>query len=170
LQIITESGIGALTHRAVAKQAKVPLGSTTYHYAGRDALLLTVIQDALSAYRKRVEAWVENLKPGSLANDLPDLLRGMTATSNARNRLRVEYELYLVALRSEELSPISAAWDAILRDVLQTIVGEIKARGLYAIVNGLLMESVIHDRPLYTAEVKELLSALSEGFEPKRSS
>lgn len=158
LEIITESGIGALTHRAVAKQAGVPLGSTTYHYAGRDALLLTVIQESVAAYRRRVEAWAANLKPGSLIRDLAELLRAMTATNVARNRLRVEYELYLVAIRSEYLRPVSASWDAILRDALQAVVGETKARALYAMVNGLLVEAVIHDRALDKAEVLILLS------------
>jgi DNA-binding transcriptional regulator YbjK len=158
LEIITESGIGALTHRAVAKQAGVPLGSTTYHYAGRDALLLTVIQESVAAYRRRVEAWAANLKPGSLIRDLAEFLRVMTATNVARNRLRVEYELYLVAIRSEYLRPVSASWDAILRDALQAVVGETKARAIYAMVNGLLMEAVIHDRVLDKAEVAVLLS------------
>ena len=158
LEIITESGIGALTHRAVAKQAGVPLGSTTYHYAGRDALLLTVIQESVATYRRRVEAWAANLKPGSLIRDLAELLRTMTATNVARNRLRVEYELYLVAIRSEYLRPVSASWDAILRDALQAVVGQTKARAIYAIVNGLLVEAVIHDRALDKAEVTILLS------------
>jgi TetR/AcrR family transcriptional regulator, regulator of biofilm formation and stress response len=160
LEIITESGIGALTHRAVAKQAGVPLGSTTYHYAGRDALLLTVIQESVAAYRHRVEAWAANLKSGSLIRDLAEFLRAMTATNIARNRLRVEYELYLVAIRSEYLRPVSASWDAILRDALQAVVGETKARAIYAMVNGLLVEAVIHDRVLDKAEVVVLLSHL----------
>ena len=158
LAIITESGIGALTHRAVAKRAGVPLGSTTYHYAGRDALLLTVIQDSVAAYRRRVDVWATNLKAGSLIRDLAELLRAMTATNVARNRLRVEYELYLVAIRSEYLRPVSASWDAILRDALQAVVGQTKARAIYAIVNGLLVEAVIHDRALDKAEVTILLS------------
>jgi DNA-binding transcriptional regulator YbjK len=163
LAIITESGIGALTHRAVAKRAGVPLGSTTYHYAGRDALLLTVIQDSVAAYRRRVDAWATSLKPGSLIRDLAELLRAMTATNVARNRLRVEYELYLVAIRSEYLRPVSASWDAILRDALQAVVGETKARAIYAMVNGLLVEAVIHDRALDKAEVTILLSYFDHG-------
>jgi DNA-binding transcriptional regulator YbjK len=158
LEIITQSGIGALTHRSVAKQAGVPLGSTTYHYSGRDALLLTVIQESIAAYRRRVESWAVNLKPGSLFRDLAELLHAMTASTVARNRLRVEYELYLVAIRSEYLRPVSASWDAILRDALQAVVGESKARALYAMVNGLLMEAVIHDRALDKGEMAVLLS------------
>ena len=94
----------------------------------------------------------------ALVRDLAELLRAMTATNVARNRLRVEYELYLVAIRSEYLRPVSASWDAILRDALQAVVGETKARAIYAMVNGLLVEAVIHDRVLDKAEVAVLLS------------
>jgi DNA-binding transcriptional regulator YbjK len=103
------------------------------------------------------------LRPERISGLLADLLLSLTATPIVRNRLRVEYELYLAAIRSEYLRPVSASWDAILRDALQAVAGERKARALYAMVNGLLLESVIHDRPLLMHETEELLSLVSGG-------
>ena len=39
IAVVARDGTGAVTHRAVAKLAKVPLAATTYYFASRDDLL-----------------------------------------------------------------------------------------------------------------------------------
>jgi DNA-binding transcriptional regulator YbjK len=41
LAIVLEQGVAAVSHRAVADRAGVPLGSTTYHFKSLDDLLVT---------------------------------------------------------------------------------------------------------------------------------
>ena len=40
IDVVARDGTGAVTHRAVARLARVPLASTTYYFASRDDLLL----------------------------------------------------------------------------------------------------------------------------------
>src|SRR5262245_49236743 len=39
LALIAAKGVEAVTHRSVAAEAEVPLGSTTYYFASRDELV-----------------------------------------------------------------------------------------------------------------------------------
>lgn len=53
--LVLESGAGALTHRALAARAGLPLASTTYHFATRDEIL-GAVGERLSA------RWVEAVR------------------------------------------------------------------------------------------------------------
>ena len=43
IRVAELKGIAALSHRTVAAEADVPLGSTTYHFAGLDELLVAAL-------------------------------------------------------------------------------------------------------------------------------
>jgi len=51
LRLIAENGVSGVTHRAVAKEAGVPLGSTTYYFKTKDDM----IRSALRFYSQRME-------------------------------------------------------------------------------------------------------------------
>jgi DNA-binding transcriptional regulator YbjK len=160
LEVIARRGIAGLTHRAVAEQAEVPLGSTTYHYADRDALLLAAIEEAVDGYRRKIVHWSQNLTSRSIIQRLAGLLEALTATRALRDRLRVEYDLYLAAARSKQLRAVSIEWDAILPQAMKSAVSEGRARSLYIAVNGLLIESLIYDKPLTNADMTAVLSMI----------
>ncbi|TYR32953.1 TetR/AcrR family transcriptional regulator, partial [Streptomyces parvus] len=44
LTVIAADGIAGLSHRTVAAEADVPLGSTTYHFASLDELLVAALR------------------------------------------------------------------------------------------------------------------------------
>ena len=46
------NGLAGLTHRAVADEAGVPLGSTTYYFADRNDLLVAAMHVAIKAERR----------------------------------------------------------------------------------------------------------------------
>src|SRR5690606_39302608 len=53
ITVIAERGINALTHRMVAAEAGVPLGSTTYHFATLDDLVAVALDEAA---RRNIDA------------------------------------------------------------------------------------------------------------------
>lgn len=44
IRVAGERGIAGLSHRSVAAEADVPLGSTTYHFASLDELLIAALR------------------------------------------------------------------------------------------------------------------------------
>ena len=53
LQVAAQEGISALTHRAVARAADVPIGSTTYYFHSLEALIGAVLKLPTSGTRTR---------------------------------------------------------------------------------------------------------------------
>ena len=61
VHVFGTGGAVAVTHRAVAKVANVPLGSTTYYFTDRDDLLLQTMAHARKAESVRLHAIVDGL-------------------------------------------------------------------------------------------------------------
>ncbi|GAB1330341.1 hypothetical protein ACE1SV_46800 [Streptomyces sennicomposti] len=103
--MVRRAGIAGLSHRAVAAEADVPLGSTTYHFATLDELLVVVLRQSGDGFC-RVVAGHEGLTDprGELAGELAAALGERLAPDRAGAEL--EYELYLAALRP----PPCARW------------------------------------------------------------
>lgn len=69
VRVFGSGGAAAVTHRAVAKEAKVPLGSTTYYFTDRADLLLQTMAHARQAEAVRLTSIVESLEPGPMSVD-----------------------------------------------------------------------------------------------------
>ncbi|MBK6047805.1 TetR/AcrR family transcriptional regulator, partial [Streptomyces sp. MBT55] len=107
LALIAAEGIAGLSHRTVAAEADVPLGSTTYHFASLDELLV-------AALRRCNENFVQALRSSGLFAEEGDGEWGGVADTDLaeeltrlldrwfageRGAIELEYELYLAALR-----------------------------------------------------------------------
>jgi DNA-binding transcriptional regulator YbjK len=153
IEVVGERGVAGLTHRAVAKAAGVPLGSTTYHFATLDDILEAALQKALDDNREQRMQWASTL-PDDV--DLADALAELTEqeTGPGRAQVLVEYELYLAALRHPSLQALSRAWSEVLVEVLlpHTDIGT--ARALATLNNGLYLESLISGEPLRASDAR----------------
>ena len=156
MRVIIATGLAGLTHRAVADEANVPLGSTTYYFADRNDLLVAAMHVAIKAERRLIARYVES-DEGTLAQRLAKLLAAQTVNRHSRDRLRAAYELYVVAARSDVLRSISAQWDSVLRDAIACRCDEETARYLYAVVSGLALESAVADSRVNAAAAARLL-------------
>jgi TetR/AcrR family transcriptional regulator, regulator of biofilm formation and stress response len=104
VRVIALEGLEAVTHRRVADQAGVPLGSTTYYFASREEL----VREAFRYYAAETLdalARVERDFPGRTAADLVDLLVEVARREfTAPDMVRVEYELILRGARDPLLA------------------------------------------------------------------
>ena len=111
LTLIAAEGVASVTHRRIAEEAGVPLGSTTYYFETLDQLLreafvyhierATQIYDATASEQPVTDA-------ESLASYLAELsLREFEEGSF----LLGEYELTLFATRDEEVADALSKWD-----------------------------------------------------------
>jgi TetR/AcrR family transcriptional regulator, regulator of biofilm formation and stress response len=119
LRVIGRAGVQAVTHRAVAEEADVPLGSTTYYFESRDDLIRQALEYVAASEVERYGRRGDQLRtvesPGELADRLIDEL---VAAAQDRIAYIAEYELWLEAGRRPELRDAAQNWcDAEQRSV-----------------------------------------------------
>jgi DNA-binding transcriptional regulator YbjK len=173
IRIAELKGIVGLSHRTVAAEADVPLGSTTYHFASLDDLLVAALEQVTREPRSAITDWEEVLaevgagperergKDGLLLADALTRLLQEYARGD-RGRIRLEYELYLAALRRPALQPVAAAW----LDEMAEVIGRhtpdaATARVLVALIDGLLLQLLLTDRPFDRAAVRAALARVT---------
>jgi DNA-binding transcriptional regulator YbjK len=109
LRLIGRTGRGGLSHRAVAEEAGVPLGATTYYFESRGDLLAQTLEHVADSELERFKSEREQLAkiktPAALAKFVTDRL---VHAATDRDALIAEYELWLEAGREPELR--KAAW------------------------------------------------------------
>jgi TetR/AcrR family transcriptional regulator, regulator of biofilm formation and stress response len=119
LRVIGRSGRESVTHRAVAEEAGVPLGSTTYYFDSRDDLLRQALEYVAAHEVERYGTLGEELRSVRSGRELADrLLSELVAAAEDRVAYIAEYELWLEAGRRPELREAAQSWcDAEQRSV-----------------------------------------------------
>ncbi|MFE2287210.1 TetR/AcrR family transcriptional regulator [Streptomyces sp. NPDC059443] len=155
IRVVGAKGIAGLSHRSVAAEADVPLGSTTYHFATLDDLLV-------AALRQANEAFTPVLAPGSdLAEALARLLGELLSADRARAEL--EYELYLAALRRPALRPVAAEWCEAVAVALAERVDPVTARAVVAVMDGISLQVLLTGGEYDEAYAREILGRVLRG-------
>ncbi|WKX74010.1 TetR/AcrR family transcriptional regulator [Streptomyces sp. XD-27] len=154
IAVVGERGIAGLSHRAVAAAADVPLGSTTYHFAGLDDLLVAALRQVNGEWMADFARWVDGIDPAvPLADQVAELAEATLAGD--RSRVELEYELYLAALRREAVRPIAAeCLDEMVRLLGRRIGDERTARAVVAFMDGLLLQHLLTGQPFTSAAVR----------------
>jgi TetR/AcrR family transcriptional regulator, regulator of biofilm formation and stress response len=119
LRVIGRSGRESVTHRAVAEEAGVPLGSTTYYFDSRDDLLRQALEHVAAHEVERYGQLGEELRAVKTPRELADrLISELVAAAEDRIAYIAEYELWLEAGRRPELREAAQGWcDAEQRSV-----------------------------------------------------
>lgn len=94
IRVVATNGIGGLSHRTVAAEADVPLGSTTYHFASLDELMVAALRRTNEGFGAAVRDSGALADPGAdVAEELARLMGEWLA--GERTGVELEYELYL---------------------------------------------------------------------------
>jgi len=111
LRVIGRSGREAVTHRAVAEEAGVPLGSTTYYFDSRDDLLGQALEHVARIETERHVELGRELRRARTPRQLADmLLDQLIAEIEDRDAYIAEYELWLEAGRRPDLREAATSW------------------------------------------------------------
>ncbi|QWF83489.1 TetR/AcrR family transcriptional regulator [Amycolatopsis sp. CA-230715] len=162
--VVVASGVAGLTHRAVAKEADVPLGSTTYYFATLSELRQAALRRLFAQYRDWLHDWAEGLgeiAAADLAEELADLMR--QAVGEYREHIVVEYELTILALRDPAMAEVSAEYSEYTTAVFAELVGKEKAIALSALLDGLYLR-VLTERTAPSR--REIVAALTTVLRP----
>lgn len=131
LRLVARGGPRAVTHRAVAAEAGVPLAATTYYFASRDDL---IGQTLLRCAERDVARLEDRTLTDLLAEDL----------AGDRELLIASYEVWLQAARSPALRDVTRRTTATYVAAARRLVaGEADARLLVAALEGLTLEVLV---------------------------
>jgi DNA-binding transcriptional regulator YbjK len=158
VDVISESGLASLTHRAVAARADVPLGSTTYHFTSLDELLDAAAHTVARRNVARLRDWAHALGDADLSKELADFIV-LLATEHRQTSV-LAYELYGGALRRPALRAASTTWDTMLTEVFESQVDTTTARALTAMFDGLLYQALVSPRKPRRADFELVLRRL----------
>ncbi|MGW1277391.1 TetR/AcrR family transcriptional regulator [Streptomyces tsukubensis] len=159
IRVVGRDGIAGLSHRTVAAEADVPLGSTTYHFSSLDELLVAALRQSNEGFGTTVmDSRVLTDPECDLAAELARIV-GQWLTSD---RAEVErcYELYLAALRRPALRPVAGEWIDEVVSALAHRVDEATARAVAALVDGLCLETLLTGRPYDEEYARAMLARL----------
>ncbi|MEU9291916.1 TetR family transcriptional regulator [Streptomyces sp. NPDC048275] len=157
IRVVGEKGIAGLSHRSVAAEADVPLGSTTYHFKTLDELMVAALRQANEGFAKVVAARGGLEDPhGDLAGELAGWMGEWLAGD--RTGVELEYELYLAALRRPALRPVAAEWAQDLAALLSRRTDPVTARALVALMDGICLQVLLTDVPYDEEYAREVLA------------
>ena len=175
--LLLEQGLAALSHRAVAARAGLPLASTTYYFASADDLRDEALQHIAQQWAMRARAVVDAL-PAHL--DRVEAARAVVSIVGAdapSQQLLVMYERYLEAGRHARLRPVVAAWNTQLEELVHQVllraampVEDDEAGLVLAVVDGVTVAALAEGEPPEApvgAALDRMFALL--GGEPERS-
>lgn len=156
IRVVGARGLAGLSHRTVAAEADVPLGSTTYHFKTLDDLMVAALRQANEGFAKAVAARCALEDPRT---DLAGELAALTGEWLAGDRtgVELEYELYLAALRRPALRPVAAEWAQGFADLVARRTDPVTARALVALIDGICLQVLLTGVPYDEEYAREML-------------
>ncbi|RPK86846.1 TetR family transcriptional regulator [Streptomyces sp. ADI98-10] len=174
LRVIAADGLAGLSHRTVAAEADVPLGSTTYHFGSLDELLVAALRRCNENFVQALRGSEVLAAPGpisagpdgsaayaGLAEELTRLLDRWFA--GERGAIELEYELYLAALRRPALRPVAAEWTEEAVELLSRRTDPETARALVALMDGVCLQVLLTGGAFDAPYTREMLRRIVGG-------
>lgn len=152
VRVFGTGGASAVTHRAVAKVAQVPLGSTTYYFTDRDDLLLQTMAHARAAEAVRLTAVVDALEGTLTVDHAVDVLTEMFFDKTVADPLYdlALFEMFMEATRNVTVRDEARAWSAMIGVLVDRVLPpsdpaiprDSVVQIVACLVDGLMLEAV----------------------------
>jgi TetR/AcrR family transcriptional regulator, regulator of biofilm formation and stress response len=157
-RVIARQGLGGLTHRRVAAEADVPVGSTTYYFSDLGALRDAALAHAATSTTDYLERWRQEIdEDGDLPATLSRLITGYLAEPDRHRTLN---ELYTAATHQPELLGLARLWPEGMVEVLEPRIGRRAADAVTVFFDGAMLHSLITGTPLSTDALTDAITRL----------
>ena len=172
VRLLVREGLAAVTHRAVAREAGVPLAATTYYFASKDELvveaLAILVEDEIRRVSERAAALGADLSsPSRSAAAVAEVL---FPDAEAAGGLLAKFEVYLEAARRPGLRRTAAHWQRAFTELAESalsLAGASDAKRLAPLlvagVDGMLVHRL--SEGIDDLEVERLRTQLEQLFE-----
>lgn len=154
-RLISQEGTARLTHRRIAQEAGVPLGSTTQYFSSIDELR----REGLAELARQLET--EYLAMGAALDDGPD---AFAATLNDYlsdvAQTRTDAKLYDAAANDPIVRELVRATSELMVESLAVRAGEARARMLVTFIDGAVVHACVYDEPFEPELVRRAVHGL----------
>ncbi|MDY7544450.1 TetR/AcrR family transcriptional regulator [Cryobacterium sp. 5B3] len=171
VQVFGTGGAAAVTHRAVARVARVPLGSTTYYFTDRNDLLLQTMAHARRTEAARLAAIVEALHGELTVERSVEVLTEMFFDKTVADPLYdlALFEMFMEATRNITVRNEARGWstmigalvDRVLPASEPTVPRATVVQIVACLIDGLMLEAVSNGQ-LSVADLAERLQTVVE--------
>jgi DNA-binding transcriptional regulator YbjK len=171
VRVFGTGGAVAVTHRAVAKLAQVPLGSTTYYFTDRDDLLLQTMAHAQAAEAIRLSAIVESLDGVLTVDRSVEVLTEMFFDKTVADPLYdlALFEMFMEATRNATVRDEARQWSRMIGSLVDRVLppsDPVLPRAtvvqiVACLVDGLMLEAVSNGE-LEVADLAQRLRVVIE--------
>lgn len=162
LEVITDSGLAACTHRSVAARADVPLGSMTYHFDSREALVEEAFGLLAGYMLDKWHAQLEGVQdPAQACEAIVDWI--CADQPMAADTLIPMMELYVHAARNAPARRLIGDWAAQVQQSLGRYFQPATVRALDAVIEGITLHNIYSGGMIPRAEVQEIVARVSAG-------
>ncbi|WP_246160187.1 TetR/AcrR family transcriptional regulator [Aureimonas fodinaquatilis] len=160
LNVVAEHGVDGTSHRRVAAEANVPLGSMTYHFNGMDDLLFTAFEQFTQSVAARFQDRLNAAQTVEEARSaVVDLICGDVWVS-PRN-MTLTFELYAYANRKPAVRSIMSKWMAGSRKALSRHFDAATSRALDMAIEGITIHNSVEVDSISRDEVARIIERLS---------
>jgi DNA-binding transcriptional regulator YbjK len=166
VRVFGTGGAAAVTHRAVAKVAQVPLGSTTYYFTDRDDLLLQTMAHARAAEAIRLTSIVDALDETLTVDRAVVVLTEMFFDKTVADPLYdlALFEMFMEATRNVTVREEARQWSRMIGTLVDRVLPpsdpalprEVVVQIVACLVDGLMPEAVSNGE-LTVADLSERL-------------
>ncbi|WP_238007300.1 TetR family transcriptional regulator [Dactylosporangium sp. AC04546] len=157
IEVIAEHGVAGTTHRLIAAAADVPLGSLTYHFTSLDDLRAQAFRKHAQLMSAVYAAHFDGVATREeFVEAVTDLIHGDAGADT--HDWAIAYELYLAALREPSLRDVTEHWMRTSRSVLERFVDPTTARGVDALIEGLVMHKTLSTSPVPREQIRAIVA------------
>jgi DNA-binding transcriptional regulator YbjK len=121
LAVIGRGGVAAVTHRTVAEEAGVPLGSLTYYFGSKQELLREALRLHVAEDAGRMSALAGELAAGGA--DGAEIVDAFAQMLERGHPDIAQFELYLEAARDPELRDVAVESLRAYAEIAETALG-----------------------------------------------
>ena len=174
LRLVSDSGLGAVTHRSVEQAAGAPHGSVTYWFGSREGLISELIDWLCAESERQARAIATPVQQQIAAGETLDI-EGIAAalsawmdstTSHQLARMELELQGAREPAHAERMTKAAQVfWDmcAVIAEGLGSEDPDRDGRAMAAMLDGLLLDRLAHppqSQDVVVASVRWLLAGL----------
>ena len=166
VRVFGTGGASAVTHRAVAKVARVPLGSTTYYFTDRNDLLLQTMAHARACEAIRLASIVDALDEVLTIDRSVEVLTEMFFDKTVADPLYdlALFEMFMEATRNVTVRDEAREWSRMIGSLVDRVLppsdpGLLRESAIQIVaclIDGLMLEAVSNGE-LTVADLSERL-------------
>lgn len=154
LEVIRTKGVDGLTHRAIAAQAGVSLGLTTYYFKDLEEIIEESFDLAMKRDTDFLLGWYQNLQKGA---DVPEELTRLVFSylETQSENVYVYFVLVLAAVHRKQLQKKANEWASFMTNLFAQNFSAEAAIAIATIYDGTLLRQAITGNVGTHNEIKE---------------